>query len=940
MALLDRLLPAWRHSDPEIRAAAVRELGEDSLDVLTSIARGDTDARVRRVALKKLVDADVLLEIARTDVDEDLRQMAAARAEELLLDRAVSGGEPEGCLRALDALGRPAHRATVATRAAHPSVRRAALGLLTDERLLAEVARRGDNAEIGLAALERVTDVTLLQRLAAGAPSDVALAALGRVQDPAALQAIAEDHHAHKSVRKRARAMLDAILPEDHPIRAAARHERQTQLCAVVEALSDVSDPVAVLVALRDAEGEWRDVCARTAAEPTVEERFQHACAAVRAAIARAEEHQAAEQRREIAHEQRLAAQQRICETVEGLQGAETPKGLEAAEAAWVALGSFDDPHGRDLSARFAAALQRCRERYERWRVRHEFHSQLEALVKDAEQLVASGDPRAAARPRAGLEKRWEQLVASPSGIKWFGDERALQQRFTEAGEALQQQEQSRRTEREEREREARNRLNALTHRLEQLAEAATITSAAAERALVAAADAEEHLRALPTAEREPSRQRLKAARQALVQRAQENADVEDWKHWVNRDAQQRLIERAEGLLAAGDPRQMLRELGRLDQEWKRFASAPRDEARALWDRFRRARGELRRLGAAYLTENLAKKEALCAAAEKLADSTEWNATATAIRQMQEEWKQIGPVRQQLSAALFERFRAPANKFFERHKQFRDARKEQREETLGRMRSLCEAAEALADSTDWDATDVELKRLQAEARDVWQQVRRPLRSKPETPRQTDLLRDRFKAACDRFYDRYRRRAELARDAKLAAADAIVVDLESLAAALAGAEAPPAEEVAPRLQERLAEWSRASVPPAHAAALTQRLQTACDAIEAACPAEAVQQVLDVDSIIQQREKICSRLERLATSIAETAEPAANELAERLKLALAARTIGGKALTEREQARREALDTAEKLRQKWQRLGPIVGRRTRALAERFAKASAAL
>ena len=43
MALLDRLLPAWRHSDPEVRATAVRELETDAQDVLASVAQRDDD---------------------------------------------------------------------------------------------------------------------------------------------------------------------------------------------------------------------------------------------------------------------------------------------------------------------------------------------------------------------------------------------------------------------------------------------------------------------------------------------------------------------------------------------------------------------------------------------------------------------------------------------------------------------------------------------------------------------------------------------------------------------------------------------------------------------------------------------------------------------------------------------------------------------------------
>jgi hypothetical protein len=395
-----------------------------------------------------------------------------------------------------------------------------------------------------------------------------------------------------------------------------------------------------------------------------------------------------------------------------------------------------------------------------------------------------------------------------------------------------------------------------------------------------------------------------------------------------------------EALLAADDPRRMLAEIGRLEQEWQRFAVAPRRQSQVLWNRFRGARDELRRRTDAYLAENLATKEALCVAVEQLADSTEWNATAVVIRRMQDEWKQIGPVRQQLSAALFERFRAPANRFFERHKQFRLARKEQRDEMLSQMRTLCEAAEALADSTDWDVTAAEIKRLQVGAQDVWGRRRAPVSRPLEGPRQTDTLHNRFQAACDLFFDRYRRRDDLELEAKLAALETILADLESLRLALAAPEVLTPEQVTQRLKDRLAEWGRIGpIPPDRAQALNQRLQAGCDAIEAAYPSGLPDGEFDAESNVPQRAKLCVRLERLATSMATSVgEPSPSDLAERLKLALAATTIGGQATPPRQQMRRDALEAAERLREKWKRLGLIIGNRARALALRFEKADA--
>jgi hypothetical protein len=53
MDLLDRLRPRWRHSDPEVRAAAARDLVPEDRDAVETLAR-DPDVRVRRVAVKKV----------------------------------------------------------------------------------------------------------------------------------------------------------------------------------------------------------------------------------------------------------------------------------------------------------------------------------------------------------------------------------------------------------------------------------------------------------------------------------------------------------------------------------------------------------------------------------------------------------------------------------------------------------------------------------------------------------------------------------------------------------------------------------------------------------------------------------------------------------------------------------------------------------------------
>ena len=83
MSFLDRfkIQPRYKSPDPDIRAAAVQELGagEEDAAILAAVAREDGDARVRRAALERIDDVEVLAGAAATDVDEGVRAGVVAR---------------------------------------------------------------------------------------------------------------------------------------------------------------------------------------------------------------------------------------------------------------------------------------------------------------------------------------------------------------------------------------------------------------------------------------------------------------------------------------------------------------------------------------------------------------------------------------------------------------------------------------------------------------------------------------------------------------------------------------------------------------------------------------------------------------------------------------------------------------------------------------------
>lgn len=127
-----------------------------------------------------------------------------------------------------------------------------------------------------------------------------------------------------------------------------------------------------------------------------------------------------------------------------------------------------------------------------------------------------------------------------------------------------------------------------------------------------------------------------------------------------------------------------------LQERWKGIGFASRKVNNALFERFRKTCDEFFKQKAEYfkrvkdeMSLNLEKKKALCEKAEALKDSTDWKNTTDQMIAIQKEWKTIGPVAKKYSDAVWTRFIAACDYFFEqKNKQTASVRQVEQENLL------------------------------------------------------------------------------------------------------------------------------------------------------------------------------------------------------------------------------------------------------------------
>jgi hypothetical protein len=438
--------------------------------------------------------------------------------------------------------------------------------------------------------------------------------------------------------------------------------------------------------------------------------------------------------------------------------------------------------------------------------------------------------------------------------------------------------------------------------------------------------------------------ERLKAAAAVITPRVHDLREMDEWKRFANAAVQEELIARAEALRARfgfdapegpkeEDLDKAARELHDIQERWKSVAEAPRAQAQALWHRYRQAADPIQARLREFFSHrneerkgNLDKKLALIARAEELADSTDWIKTADELKKLQAEWQQIGPVPRQETRATWKQFREACDRFFTRRNADLAERKETWTANLTSKEALCARAEELASSREWDKAAAEIRRLQAD----WKTIGPVRRNKSEAVWQ------RFRTACDTFFDRYKRRDEIELESKQADREQLVAELEALSptegGGINGTDASGLLEQVRSLRNR---WNASTPVVRHGAdplsarfvdALERALMTHPDAFRGT--------ELDVEPNRQKMEKLVARVEGFMNEAAPAPANSSQALADMLREALASNTIGGRAGEESKW--RTMAEDVRQAQAAWSRLGPVPGDTGRTLNERFHRA----
>ncbi len=222
------------------------------------------------------------------------------------------------------------------------------------------------------------------------------------------------------------------------------------------------------------------------------------------------------------------------------------------------------------------------------------------------------------------------------------------------------------------------------------------------------------HIGPVPQEEQEALWERFKTASNQVHDRRRENVEAFKKELHENMKAKLQLCEEASPFASFQSEsikawNQKTRELQTLQKKWEAIGSMPRDRAREVnkkfWSDFKQFfahKSEFFKSLDHKKEENLKKKEALIEQALSLQESEDWRKTTQVYKDLQQEWKNIGPVPDRVREEVYQRFKAACDHFFERRRSQHKAVDSEYEQNLKAKKEICAQIEKIAQAEEDD----------------------------------------------------------------------------------------------------------------------------------------------------------------------------------------------------------------------------------------------
>ncbi len=297
------------------------------------------------------------------------------------------------------------------------------------------------------------------------------------------------------------------------------------------------------------------------------------------------------------------------------------------------------------------------------------------------------------------------------------------------------------------------------------------------------------------------------------------------------------------------------------------------------------------------------------------------------MKELQEEWKSLGPVPRDRAEALWQRFHGACDAFFEARKAHFARLDAERPENLKKKTALCETVEALDGLPDDEARLTAVKEAQA----AWKAVG------PAPKEDEQALWERFRKPIDAFFEaRHEKLSEerAGRDANAAAKEDLCIEAESLR------DSTDWKETIERMKALQARWKATGpAPRAVDQELWKRFRAACDGFFDRLKVNSADRAREREANLRKKQDICFMVEKLAGISPPSEGDAAESDGFDAQDAVSEPTSASMAEAESDRDGfdwKKGTDQVKALQQEWKRVGHVPREEADRLWARFQRA----